>query len=173
MGMWREREAVENKWRELNTSSSRAGKGGERGRKRETERVGEKCSEMTTPLKTEKLFVGVGQVWRHGDALTCAKTHHPRLPAQYTLQTLWYAVICDYMSVILHHFMMDSFSFSGLVDRKSSFIFGGDIIRRAVWVMGFLVAIIQLSLTVIKSVKITGNILYIYVCVWGVFFFTF
>lgn len=62
MGMWREREAVENKWRELNTSSSRAGKGGERVRKRETERVGEKCSEMTAPLKTEKLFVGVGQV---------------------------------------------------------------------------------------------------------------
>lgn len=68
------------------------------------------------------------------------------------------------MSVILHHFMMDSFSFSGLVDIKSSFIFGGDIIRRAVWVMVFLVAIVQLSLTVIKSGKITGNI--IYICVY-------
>lgn len=68
--------------------------------------------------------------------------------------------------------MMDSFSFSGLVDIKSSFIFGGDITRRAVWVMGFLVAIVQLSLTVIKSVKITGNIIYIYICVYvfGVFF---
>lgn len=66
--------------------------------------------------------------------------------------------------------MMDSFSFSGLVDIKSSFIFGGDIIRRAVWVMGFLVAIVQLSLTVIKSVKITGNIIYMCVCMcFGVF----
>lgn len=63
--------------------------------------------------------------------------------------------------------MMDSFSFSGLVDIKSSFIFGGDIIHRAVWVMGFLVAIVQLSLTVIKSVKITG---YIYIYMKYLFF---
>lgn len=69
--------------------------------------------------------------------------------------------------------MMDSFSFSGLVDIKSSFIFGGDITRRAVWVMGFLVAIVQLSLTVIKSVKITGNIIYIYMCVCVLGFFHF
>lgn len=69
--------------------------------------------------------------------------------------------------------MMDSFSFSGLVDIKSSFIFGGDIIRRAVWVMGFLVAIVQLSLTVIKSVKITGNIIYMCVCVCVLGFFHF
>lgn len=36
--------------------------------------------------------------------------------------------------------------------------------------MGFLVAIVQLSLTVIKSVRITGNITYIYVCMCFGFF---